>query len=61
MAALVARDYIEALREKIDNLALALITPLRTKNDYITHFFEGRPGDYCSSGTIRPRSNRLVV
>jgi hypothetical protein len=41
---LVAHDNVEALGEKIDDFTFTLITPLRTKNDYITHFSKGDPG-----------------
>ncbi len=44
MPSLVARDDVETLGQKIDYFPFTLITPLRTKNDYITHFSKGRPG-----------------
>ena len=43
VAALVARDDVEALRQKIDHFPFTLVTPLRTKNDYITHFSKEDP------------------
>ncbi len=35
VATLITRHNIEALREKIDDLALALVAPLCAENDYI--------------------------
>jgi hypothetical protein len=43
VASLVARDNIEALGQQIDHFPFTLITPLRTKNDYITHFSKEDP------------------
>ncbi len=34
MPALVARDHVEALGQKVNDLALALVAPLRADNDY---------------------------
>jgi hypothetical protein len=39
VAALIARDHVEALGEKIDDLPLALVAPLRADN-YYDHSFE---------------------
>ena len=44
VAALIARDDVEALGEKIDDLTFAFVAPLRAKNDYITHFSKEDPG-----------------
>ncbi len=38
VAALIARDDIEALGEQIDDLPLALVSPLGSQDDYVSHF-----------------------
>jgi hypothetical protein len=37
VAALIAGHDIETFRQQIDYFSLALVTPLRTKDDYVTH------------------------
>ena len=37
VAALVARDDVEPVREQVDDLALAFVAPLRAQHDHITH------------------------
>ena len=39
VAALIARDEVETLREQVNNLALALVAPLRA-DDYDNHSFQ---------------------
>jgi hypothetical protein len=38
VAALIARHDIEPFGEKIDNLPLALVSPLGAQDDYVRHF-----------------------
>src|SRR5262249_27266897 len=40
VAALVARDDVEVLREEVDDLAFAFVTPLRAHNDDVAHGME---------------------
>ena len=68
VAALIARHDIEALGEEIDNLPLALVSPLGAQDDYVSHFDQtytfyriGHMADGetekqtpCSLETVRP-------
>ena len=55
--ALIARDDIEALGQKVDYFALAFVAPLRAENDHVTHCLKRSrvPANYCSSAV---RTNR---
>jgi hypothetical protein len=37
MAALVARDNVEAFGEDVDDLSLAFISPLGAQNNHVSH------------------------
>ena len=43
MAALIARNDIKVLGEKVDNFAFSLIAPLGAKHNQITHSFSLTP------------------
>ena len=56
VATLVAGDDVEVLGEPVDDLALALVTPLGAQKDHVRHADELRPGrDY---GSIRGGKNQ---
>ncbi len=40
VAALIARDDVEALGQQVDYFALAFIAPLRAENNYVAHSSE---------------------
>ncbi|MND35829.1 hypothetical protein D3C80_264760 [compost metagenome] len=62
MTALVTHNDVGALREPVDNLALALITPLRTHYDTVRHIcflpFGRNPPDDAG---LRPRSTASLT
>jgi hypothetical protein len=53
MAALKADDDIGALRQPVDDLALAFVAPLRSDDDYICH--SGNPRSW-----LRKRQRRIA-
>src|ERR1035437_2355577 len=43
MAALISSDDIEPFREQVDDLTLALVSPLGAQDDDVSHFVQTRP------------------